>query len=146
MFQSTPPHGERHISESDIDGGRNVSIHGPARGATKRHYLYSTNIHHVSIHAPARGATHFITLFNCYFLFQSTPPHGGRPSLRVTDGWQETSFNPRPRTGGDMENCEKHNAGLMVSIHAPARGATPYPYSLHRSLRFQSTPPHGGRL
>ena len=55
-FQSTLPHGERL---ANIDkGGANVmvSIHAPARGATK--IGIGLGVHsEVSIHAPARGAT-----------------------------------------------------------------------------------------
>ena len=56
---------------------------------------------YVSIHAPARGAT-----------------SKGRRIKRSS-----TSFNPRPRAGGDtvvrIQTSSRH-----VSIHAPARGAT----------------------
>src|SRR5579883_2023471 len=100
-------------------------------------------------------------------LFQSTPPHGGRPARPRRRYSPEGSFNPRPRTGGDLlpsETSERDGpfqstpphggrpddqAGLgdrvEVSIHAPARGATPH--ALHRMTlpAFQSTPPHGGR-
>ena len=64
-------------------GGKNmevVSIHAPAWGATFTGVDY-TLVLVVSIHAPAWGATNHIPLslpFN--ILFQSTPPHGGRPN------------------------------------------------------------------
>ena len=57
---------------------KGVSIHAPARGATKivrslYHYYY------VSIHAPARGATK-AALRKWYLTeFQSTRPRGARP-------------------------------------------------------------------
>ena len=56
-----------------------VSIHAPARGATWICYKPRTG-KTVSIHAPARGATTLLML------------------------WiqRRTSFNPRPRTGGDL--------------------------------------------
>ena len=78
----------------------------------------------VSIHAPARGATLLFSLLYPYALFQSTPPHGGRLLVSCTElstlKFQSTPphggrrsrcrgylyhyrFNPRPRTGGDME-------------------------------------------
>ncbi len=53
-------------------------------------------------------------------------------------------FNPRPRTGGDL-GAELPAHHVTVSIHAPARGATPGDFSLMPFSRFQSTPPHGGR-
>ena len=55
-------------------------------------------------------------------MFQSTLPHGERPlvsSSAVTD----YSFNPRSRTGSDSVTYITAKLGI-VSIHAPARGAT----------------------
>ena len=98
-------------------------------------------------------------------MFQSTPPHGGR--LFFSNRWRTSAgFNPRPRTGGDSSLGHWPMAEI-VSIHAPARGATsptpPRPcrplVSIHAPARgatksikltafsqqFQSTPPHGGR-
>ena len=57
-------------------------------------------------------------------MFQSTPPHGGRHPA-VCPMLLYCSFNPRPRTGGDMFND--------CYLYAKADGL------------FQSTPPHGGR-
>ena len=40
-------------------------------------------------------------------LFQSAPPHGGRPALAVPGaGWP--GFNPRPRMGGDYPSPAHH--------------------------------------
>ena len=77
-FQSTLPHGERHIrchprkipihfnprsrTGSDITMLLTslcpcpISIHAPARGATAGHE-HLQGYYHISIHAPARGAT-----------------------------------------------------------------------------------------
>ena len=58
------------------------------------------------------------------YRFQSTPPRGGR---RFSDlaRQNQTCFNPRPRVGGDaLQDCACGQA-LIVSIHAPAWGATP---------------------
>ena len=98
-----------------------VSIHAPAWGATGMYYLtISDGV--VSIHAPAWGAT---------------------TSLSSLDVHQ--SFNPRPRMGGDGTKVHG-NAEVYVSIHAPAWGATYFVTHLtHTKMKFQSTPPHGGR-
>ena len=142
LFQSTPPRGGRP-GGSFPTTMTVVSIHAPARGATFDHER-DGSICAVSIHAPARGATRLALIqyaadrFNprpreggddipCAFarfdpLFQSTPPRGGRPSPLSIQPW------------------------MVVSIHAPARGAT---LRLHFGLEivmFQSTPPRGGRL
>ena len=55
-------------------------------------------------------------------MFQSTPPHGGRHQV--------------PLIG---------NVSSLVSIHAPAWGATPISVLDPVTGSFQSTPPHGGR-
>ena len=55
------------------------------------------------------------------------------------------SFNPRSRAGSDLLR-----RGLVcllcVSIHAPARGATPSFLGLYPLFQFQSTLPRGERL
>ena len=99
-----------------------VSIHAPARGATRR-YLCLTCSAPVSIHAPARGATITAQLWGQVSAFQSTHPHGVRH--------QDETFRHRVR---------------VVSIHAPARGATFHILTLQMFLLFQSTHPHGVRL
>ena len=84
--------------------------------------------------------------------FQSTLPRGERPWLRQGSNRTYTYFNPRSREGSDRVRCSQttgnisyfnprsregsdafHDAmSLMysISIHAPARGATP-----NRSLK-----------
>jgi len=145
-----------------------VSIHAPAWGAMepRRHNRCSMS---VSIHAPAWGATPEIVLgepepaqfqstpprggrpadanyFMSFWEFQSTPPRGGRRGRFGGHGAISRSFNPRPRVGGD-ESGEHGRIHLgVVSIHAPAWGAT-RSASMTRALgrAFQSTPPRGGR-
>ena len=152
LFQSTPPRGKRLV-EIDITCrcGR-VSIHAPAREATGQRGLRGDG-QRVSIHAPAREATR----------------HGG------CDEQQQRRFNPRPRAGSDAirpspmrsrpaqfqstpprgkrhaGEAREHRADLVVSIHAPAREATPSTRPRSASVwrpkcAFQSTPPRGKRL
>ena len=123
-----------------------VSIHAPARGATMVQRLISRQVV-VSIHAPARGATLLSPLNTFDFKFQSTHPHGVRLTLK-TQSHDLRRFNPRTRTGCDLSGalCALHAKGFnprtrtgcdaayakpsskkVVSIHAPARGATAEP-------------------
>ena len=77
-------------------------------------------------------------------MFQSTRPRGARRRRRRRTG-RLRRFNPRAREGRDPDARE---ASLchMVSIHAPARGATTYASSGARSASwFQSTRPRGAR-
>ena len=100
--------------------------------------------------------------------FNPRPPRGGRPFV-LWDIIIYYGFNPRPRAGGDTAIEKKLWHPKLVSIHAPARGATydsskdrdEANVSIHAPARgatlikqrfqsveglFQSTPPRGGRL
>ena len=55
-------------------------------------------------------------------MFQSTHPQGVR-RLHAGTGADKKSFNPRTRKGCDMRVAETRTI-QVVSIHAPARGAT----------------------
>ena len=101
----------------------------------------------VSIHAPAKGATrHRSCDLPRIGRFQSTPPRGGdasdgdrcRSSTAVsihapakgatgasgTISGTRRSFNPRPREGATVTVRDHGAVTMPVSIHAPARGAT----------------------
>ena len=100
-------------------------------------------------------------------VFQSTHPHG----VRLGEVWfcwlgRHGGFNPRTHTGCDSRSYTQH-VFIMVSIHAPTRGATLHGPVLRRGIRvsihaptrgatmsdtgsrtscgFQSTHPHGVR-
>ena len=87
--------------------------------------------------------------------------------MRTMSNCSVHGFNPRPRAGGD-ECADAHRttgrefqstppregrrsdtrsiiASGRVSIHAPARGATPAASAAWLYGKFQSTPPRGGR-
>ena len=100
----------------------------------------------ISIHAPARGATlNFCYYSNFVGRFQSTHPHGVRPEVRALL-LDHLHFNPRTRTGCDGRVEDVGTARRRISIHAPARGATPgAAYAGVGWLIFQSTHPHGVR-
>ena len=75
--------------------------------------------------------------------FQSTPPRRGRPCrLRLLN--PKYRFNPRPREGGDSFKGYSTSV-LIVSIHAPAKGATTIAADSFPVNTFQSTPPRRGR-
>jgi len=161
-----------------------VSIHAPAWGATPRSQHPPTrpsfnprprvggdypftdpeDNEPVSIHAPAWGATSRACVIAWADSFQSTPPRGGRLGAR-SGADPGASFNPRPRVGGDQVVLA-HARLHVVSIHAPAWGATlgplpcAPPWGFNPRPRvggddrltssrwiapFQSTPPRGGR-
>ena len=98
-------------------------------------------------------------------MFQSTLPHGERQDM--TFGmYAYSGFNPRSRMGSDiyventnkMVECFNPRSRMgsdavdvtscvitVVSIHAPAWGATACYYVLDVFVKFQSTLPHGER-
>ena len=124
-----------------------VSIHAPARGATPCKRV-SNVLRRVSIHAPARGATYVtVVAFGIFGVSIHAPARGATP-LSLTTYSDSHGFNPRTRTGCDTYLTNKPSAHMGfqsthphgvrhasvsnmtvrrgVSIHAPARGATPY--------------------
>ena len=56
--------------------------------------------------------------------FQSTRPRGARLAWVVAPLCALCSFNPRARAGRDQKYMQAHTGLELVSIHAPARGAT----------------------
>jgi len=145
VFQSTRPRGARPRAVSCVPGCVPVSIHAPAGGATrkrdKRQQPSAVSIHApaggattfraygfwrftVSIHAPAGGATTLATAARSLEMFQSTRPRGAR--RRRHDGADIIlgRFNPRARGGRDMSVTMEGDKVVIVSIHAPAGGAT----------------------
>ena len=143
QFQSTLPHGERHIHRvtasmptcfnprshmgSDLhmpDASyslMSVSIHAPTWGAT---FVHQGNggARPVSIHAPTWGATPKNLGWAEPIWFQSTLPHGERRNIHLL------TF-----VLGE------------VSIHAPTWGATRLLSFISSIDEFQSTLPHGER-
>ena len=59
----------------------------------------------VSIHAPAWGATQLNNRNTEALKFQSTHPHGVRPTTSITIAIPINSFNPRTRMGCDLIHC-----------------------------------------
>ena len=100
-----------------------ISIHAPAKGATYTHYFVECT-DDISIHAPAKGATYKKRLKMLKKLrFQSTHPRrvrlwSGRPRRQIGN-----DFNPRTREGCDAQGFDE-NGKEIISIHAPAKGAT----------------------
>jgi len=114
----------------------------------------------------ARGDGTLLMLATLIDRFQSTPLREGR-LLSLLTSPRHTRFNPRPCARGDAIKGLEESIQPVVSIHAPARGATflfqgqfaPSKVSIHapargatstqgkmrQSLKFQSTPLREGR-
>ena len=99
LFQSTLPHGERLKKVNRHEGRHLVSIHAPTWGAT---FIFPAvrEDSGVSIHAPTWGATAYSLLYLACERFQSTLPHGERPSCTIVIK-SPLRFNPRSHMGSD---------------------------------------------
>ena len=101
----------------------------------------------VSIHAPARGATRHVRRDHIAIgKFQSTRPRGARPPVGArSDAVSVVSIHAPAR--GATSTVRQKVPPIAVSIHAPARGATSVtPSGAAQPHRFQSTRPRGARL
>ena len=78
-----------------------VSIHAPARGATRRAMSPTLGVN-VSIHAPTRGATLSGTTSTSPSLFQFTRPRGARRFF-FAKFCPQVRFNSRAHEGRDKE-------------------------------------------
>ena len=76
----------------------------------------------ISIHAPAKGATKKTAKKLKRRLFQSTLPRRERPVVASLPDLYNY-FNPRSREGSDY-GWEVSTVKEYISIHAPAKGAT----------------------
>ena len=167
-FQSTPPRGGRLTISAWFLLMVVVSIHAPARGATPHASALVSRRTSFNPRPRAGGDRLLVPITDPDWLFQSTPPRGGRRRSRAGTVCKEMGFNPRPRAGGDA-NAYKEVAAVSGFQSTPPRGGRPVgfvgragrqrrfnprpraggdqPMSLCsvRSLWFQSTPPRGGR-
>ena len=123
LFQFTRPRGARQAGCCLSDNVRLVSIHAPAWGATREAHTRRRD-DGVSIHAPAWGATPEGVCVRAYDEFQFTRPRGARRTNAVSPALEIGLFQfTRPR-GARLYPLAKHVLDAVVSIHAPAWGAT----------------------
>ncbi len=144
-FQSTHPHGvRREVWHVDFDS-YGVSIHAPARGATRGKRCEPAQ-RAVSIHAPARGATN-AKRFGGAIIWGFNPRtrtgcDGRTRAIPLSTG----CFNPRTRTGCDArllglaDGTRSFNPRTRTGCDEPTRARAV------ELAEFQSTHPHGVRL
>ena len=121
-----------------------VSIRAPARGATLSHLEQADSPEFQS--APPHGGRHGSSGNRSLVsrMFQSAPPHGGRlPQVRPGRRAELVSIRAPARGATQREALRVRR--VFVSIRAPARGATWLP-PLRQSLRscFNPRPRTGG--
>ena len=122
-FQSTRPHGARHFRRCTGKTLHSVSIHAPARGATRgRPYRQVRNIG-----------------------FQSTRPHGARRRTPWPRGALSCRFNPRARTGRDQTDQLQRVRRCRFNPRARTGRDQRGRLQMTDHAQFQSTRPHGAR-
>ena len=144
LFQSTLPRRERQRGGWSSDGVLKISIHAPAKGATQT-ISVATATQVISIHAPAKGATKDSGISATSSKFQSTLPRRERLNEGFALNNLQSDFNPRSREGSD-KFAFPTNEDDIISIHAPAKGATIPPMTFTKLIMpFQSTLPRRER-
>ena len=98
--------------------------------------------HAVSIHAPARGATKELARVWTMVEFQSTRPHGRDPK-RWRRRRPSAGFNPRARTGRDQACVKRRYESSSFQSTRPHGRDSMRSQSLASFGPFQSTRPHG---
>ena len=121
-----------------------VSIHAP-RGGRDERALGRVRRIDVSIHAPAWGATCAESCGRIQSRFQFTRPRGARRDLTPIEQALTVFQFTRPR-GARHARSVAERVKLVVSIHAPAWGATsPFLSRFSCLSQFQFTRPRGAR-
>ena len=142
-----------------------ISIHAPAWGATRGTGLYACPQNFNPRSRMGSDTPRWsLALFAGYFnprsrmgsdylgiqssgtekKFQSTLPHGERHLVKRRHV-AVAYFNPRSRMGSDPIGINIVISGDVISIHAPAWGATQGNAARMVAYQFQSTLPHGER-
>ena len=121
-----------------------ISIHAPTRGATLPWFSGIRPVV-ISIHAPTRGATGSPCKSSRHPGHFNPRAHAGRDVANPQYRSHRPYFNPRAHAGRDLNENERPCNFLLISIHAPTRGATGRSGSAPRfSLHFNPRA-HAGR-
>ncbi len=78
---------------------------------------------HISIHAPTRGATSSVVCLNSSMRNFNPRSHERSDSSRRSNHKCKANFNPRSHERSDG-GAPSDDIALIISIHAPTRGAT----------------------
>ncbi len=143
-FQFTRPRGARHNPDDYTSPVIEFQFTRP-RGARLDEAVYARLERLVSIHAPARGATTSSAARSpTRSSFQFTRPRGARPSSSWSSRRCSKFQFTRPR-GARQRSTDAQYADYWVSIHAPARGATPARNARGHNLRGFNSRAREGR-
>ena len=125
-FQSTRPRGAR-LRVQQLPLLRLQFQSTRPRGARRRRSLAPVQSIAISIHAPAWGATPAKMISQACASYFNPRARVGRDLSRALVSRWSLHFNPRARVGRDIEQLSYREL-VVISIHAPAWGATRRPY------------------
>ena len=166
VFQSTRPRGARPRAVRRAEVVVRVSIHAPTRGATRSARARRSGRCCFNPRAHEGRDYHHRVNWGRVVPFQSTRPRGARPYAGPPWAIESPFQSTRPRGARPIARVRKHvhivvsihaptrgatglsrqaAHGQDVSIHAPTRGATGHTVYSERMGRFQSTRPRGAR-
>ena len=167
MFQSTPTYGGRQLLPPDQFPPEKVSIHAHVRWATPAGAVNASDSPGFNPRPRTVGDGDWGAYIPMYDWFQSTPTYGGRPpassessfacrvSIHAHVRWatnissilpvRRTSFNPRPRTVGDLAPGGRVAFVEMFQSTPTYGGRLDGAQYLFDVNGFQSTPTYGGR-
>ena len=144
VFQSTLPRRERPVQHSLYQLESSISIHAPAKGATKSGHRIVFG-HPISIHAPAKGATTLYAVFDRKVKISIHAPAKGATERFGNDPAKYFISIHAPAKGATVTK-KVYGPSAEISIHAPAKGATRrYKMARMKSVIFQSTLPRRER-
>ena len=167
-FRSTPPRGGRLTTGDKAGEPWPVSIHAPAWGATPSWAAPRPIGRSFDPRPRVGGDIARRQLRFAFVLFRSTPPRGGRHGacdalgcqggvsihapawgatlLSWSSGAPCSSFDPRPRVGGDCSVPAPTRAARTCFDPRPRVGGDPqHPRRVAPPRQFRSPPPRGGR-
>ena len=126
LFQFTHPGGVRLIRLHNSRANSTVSIHAPGRGATHRNFSVSISL--TRFNSRTREGCDLVPprFVLGDQVFQFTHPGGVRLIAGMSTQVLSGSFNSRTREGCDVYKIIPGRPQLLVSIHAPGRGATEF--------------------
>ena len=121
-----------------------ISIHAPTRGATSLGHAYLVPFKHFNPRAHEGRDISILYAPVCLKSFQSTRPRGARhnPTMVMYKGKKFQSTRPR---GARRVDFRAQPVQILISIHAPTRGATSSKQPSSQNQKFQSTRPRGAR-
>ena len=142
-FQSTLPREERPKQNILLTPIHNFNPRSHERSDGKM--VYNLLIHCISIHAPTRGATLSQMHKTTEYYFNPRSHERSDTVTSSTFTLITINFNPRSHERSDCAGLI-FDSLLIISIHAPTRGATNWVHYPPISQVFQSTLPREERL